>query len=468
MDSGPQKSIVVLGDSTIDNRVWLGMEKYHLFLGQNHILSKALHFISWFNPFKPKSVIENLRQQMPHFEFIDRTNDGFTTKDLLNGAYRDKVFGQGAHRFFPHEYFTPLATKEIEHADSIILSIGGNNFREFIQTALSITDESRRKRFIEDEYPTVFKEMQEDYQKILKEIIARNPNAHLILMTQYYPSLCQKTLLNKNIYDFMTELGTIFNKGNAQEMIVEVMKDCYSGIFKFLAQDAQMRHAKISVVDVTSSLNPNFPENHAGQIEPSNLGGKRIAQMLLHTIERGTEALGKIYRFAPGFFSQSPQMRSTPHVHSCEINASFTPVSPNAMLKPEFNWKKFALICTTAATMVGGYVFLLGGLIATLPLSILAFIGLLIGYNIASQFSIGLPVSNDEIYTFKTADSITTPSALPRMDTPNATPNLDSAKAQRKWTPYLRTKTVSHLSEDLVIDSAQKLQAPLSVRTTMR
>src|SRR5690242_11400116 len=127
-----KKKIVILGDSTIDNRVWLGKEKYRLYVDNTYpLLSPVVDFLAWFNPFKPKSVVENLRQQMPDIEFIDRTNDGFTTHDVLHGAYRDKVFGRGAHRFFPHEHFKPLDSDEIKNADQIILSIGGNNFREF-------------------------------------------------------------------------------------------------------------------------------------------------------------------------------------------------------------------------------------------------------------------------------------------------------------------------------------------------
>src|SRR5262249_8719068 len=143
----------------------------------------------------------------------------------------------GAHRFFPHELFKPLETDEIQKADQIILSVGGNNFREFIQSALRIRNKEQRTNYIKEKYPKVFEKLQNEYIKILKRITKSNPKANIFLMTQYYPAFDQKTLLNTNIYDFMSELGTILNKGNAQNTIVEVMKDSYQGVLKSIAEN---------------------------------------------------------------------------------------------------------------------------------------------------------------------------------------------------------------------------------------
>ncbi len=330
-----KKKIVILGDSTIDNRVWLGKEKYHLYVGTtNPFLTALIDFVFWFNPFKPKSVVENLRAQMPDVEFIDRTNDGFTTSDLLKGAYRDKAFGSGVHRMFPHEFFKPLDCADLDTADQIIISVGGNNFREFIQVALSMREAVETKKFIEMQYPKVFQKIRSDYQEILKHIAGRNPKANIILMTQYYPALTQKTLLGFNIYDFMSILGNILNTGDAQNTILKVMNDTYSDILQFVANEEWMRPVPISVVDVTSSLNPHLSENYVGQIEPSDVGGKRIAEMLAYAMQKSTDGSKKIYRFSPDFFTARTQKDS--HVYTCDITSTttFIPVHPSDMEKP--------------------------------------------------------------------------------------------------------------------------------------
>ncbi|HRE32559.1 MAG TPA: hypothetical protein PLD88_11345, partial [Candidatus Berkiella sp.] len=196
-----------------------------------------------------------------------------------HGDYKDKVFGVQAHRFFPHEMFKPMQTLELEKADQIILSIGGNNIREFMLNVLSFINKEQRKKYIKREYPNVFKKLQLDYQNILKKIARRNPRAEIILMTQYYPAINQKMLINRSIYDFMAEIGEALGKGKAQTTMIEMMKDAYNGILKFISTDSSLRKRNIAVVDVTSSLNPYFNENYEGQIEPSNVGGQRIAKM---------------------------------------------------------------------------------------------------------------------------------------------------------------------------------------------
>jgi hypothetical protein len=323
-------SAVVLGDSTIDNRVWIGLEKYHLFLsslGAPALFHQILAGLSYLIPFKAKSVVENLRAQLPEISLVDKTNDGFTTKDVLRGAYKDKVFGFGAHRFFPHEMFKPLECEEIKTADCIILSVGGNNFREFILSALHVPNP---EQYILVNYAKVFETLQKDYKEILSKIVTLNPTAKIILMTQYYPALDQKTLVGHSIYDFMALLGKVLNKGNAKDTIVEVMKDTYHGILQYIAADPVLSKRQISVVDVTSSLNPNESGNFVGQIEPSDAGGNMIAQMLSYVIKKTGEAdKNRIYRFAPDFFTNQNQAHVFTRV--MKPDSIFSPVHPDRM-----------------------------------------------------------------------------------------------------------------------------------------
>ncbi|MBS0289644.1 MAG: hypothetical protein JSS07_06380 [Proteobacteria bacterium] len=434
------KKVVILGDSTIDNRIWLGKEVLHLMVGtQYKRLNALIDFLAWLIPFKPKSVVENLRAQMPNIEFIDQTNDGFTTEDLLEGAYRDKVFGQGAHRFFPHEFFKPLLCKEIEQADSIILSVGGNNFREFIQQALGINNEAKRRQYIETMYPQVFEKTLDNYKKILKQLVSRNPSANIILMTQYYPAINQKTLLNTSIYDFMTELGTILNKGDAQDTIVEVMKDTYNGVIKFINTDPSMAKTRFTILDVTSSLNPHFSENYVGQIEPSNTGGANIAKMLKYCLTENRAKKNIAYRFTPDFFIESPFMNTHIHCSDFHLKSSFNPVHPKNMLKQKYNWKRMAtiVICAILSTSLSPFIFSFGTSMLSTALSVLFMgaLGSISGRQITRVLGIGYQQVNQGCYAFEHDG--------PPLNTDKPLEDF-GYQAAKGWLPYLKSWLPHH------------------------
>lgn len=433
MPNNTKQKVFILGDSTIDNKVWLGKEKYHLFLGSRFpVLHTLIDFIAWFNPFKAKSVVENLRAQMPNIDFFDNTNDGFTTTDVLKGAYRDKVFGRNVHRFFPHHFFKPFADEEsLKKSDHIILSVGGNNFREFIQSALQITNAKKRKEFIEQQYPTVFAKMRNEYKAILRKIAQTNSNAHIILMTQYYPALNQKTLLGTSIYEFMKELGSVRNTGDAEKTIVKVMQDTYNDILKFISTDALFAKRKISIVDVTSSLNPHESSNYVGQIEPSDQGGKHIGKMLSHVIRQNKTVNQKLYRFSPAFFTASASDESQ-YVYDCQLNAktAFAPVEPYQFKIPT-NWKRIVF-----ATMGGiGASAALPILFGTTNLLWLAGVGLLgakLAWEFAKWLQIGLSAqcSEKQIYAFSINKNVSAETqAMERF----------GFAAAKGWFPYLKS-----------------------------
>jgi hypothetical protein len=52
-------------------------------------------------------------------------------------------------------------------------------------------------------------------------------------------------------------------------------------------------HENIVVADITSSLNPLDDKNHVSQIEPSGLGGKKIAKMLRYVMISDQVASGR-------------------------------------------------------------------------------------------------------------------------------------------------------------------------------
>lgn len=321
----PRKhKLTILGDSTIDNKVWVGPGLPGNFLAtrlgikredSNSRIRRAQ--TGWFKP--ELSVVENLTAKLPDFEIKDYSNDGFTTKDVLNGAYRDKVFGEGRFAMFPHEELHPIeaAEKDIQDSDYVLLSIGGNNFREFLQNALGIKDSEKRKAFIKENYDKVFTNLKNEYIEIVNRIRKINPNATLVLMTQYYPSFKQNKY---NIYKFMSELGQVMgigeNHSDPMDVIHEVVKKTYSEAFK------EIGTKNIVVADITSSLDPFNKKNHTWQIEPSGVGGEKIAEMLKKVMEG--KYSGIVYRFRPNEYTQILSMSSWVPSHPLDFKNSQT------------------------------------------------------------------------------------------------------------------------------------------------
>ena len=293
-------SVVVLGDSTIDNKAWLTKKSY------------------WGKP--ALSVMAHLSDLLNDYTIHDCTNDGFTTHDYLYGTHQDEISGEDTFELLPHKEFKPLeaVADRIRDAQAVILSVGGNNFRKFTQKALSYTSSHERAIFIKKHFNSVMTALHTEHFQIIRRIRVLNPRAKIILMTQYYPSATQN---DYKIYPFMAELGKALNIGinpsNPMDVIYQVMKMTYKEIL-----DAT-EHLDLNIVaaDVTSSLDPYDPTNHVMQIEPSNTGGKKIAQMLSYLIRHEVEATALVYRFLPEFFSRPAAIKDDPGVEKTPFSS---------------------------------------------------------------------------------------------------------------------------------------------------
>lgn len=290
--------MTVIGDSTIDNKVWIGPGIHHhavrgklgIKRARTETRTKRSH-----NPILKTelSFIEHLMDMMPEYKIHDLTNDGFTTHDVLEGAARNKVFGNRLPKFFPNTRFAPLTEGEglIQQSGYIVVSVGGNNIREFLGNALRQGDEVAIRSYIRNNFRDVKNNLTNEYLAIINRIKALNPDAKIILMTQYYPSFIQN---HYNIYEFMNLLGEELGYGNDEaDVIHRLMIETYQEIFNQL-----VKISGISVADVTSTLNPFDKNNHSHQIEPSSKGGKQIAELLKDVVDLGDRAAGRVHHIS--------------------------------------------------------------------------------------------------------------------------------------------------------------------------
>ena len=88
------KTIALIGDSTLDNQVWVK---------------------------RGMSVTEQLKRMQPMDRVINLAVDGFTTSNVLSGGYRDKAVRSANHL---HEVSYPLRQlDQLKTCDHIILSV---------------------------------------------------------------------------------------------------------------------------------------------------------------------------------------------------------------------------------------------------------------------------------------------------------------------------------------------------------
>jgi len=294
----PRHHITLIGDSTIDNKIWVSpgivgnIIRSKLHIKRDNSADRIKKSDRLF--FRPElSVVENLTKilQPQGYHIYDQTNDGFTTADVLHGADRNKVFDVGID-MFPATKFSPLqdesSVESIKKSDTIVLSIGGNNFREFIQRIMRMSPEKRAEGVVAF-YPSVVEKVKDEYLLIIKRIRELNPAARLVLMTQYYPSASQNYY---NIYEAMHEIGKALklNSTEPMDVIHHLVQDIYGTAISNLKDDNTV------IADITSALNPFDKVNHVSQIEPSGVGGEKIAKLLSEVITNDAVRPGFAYR----------------------------------------------------------------------------------------------------------------------------------------------------------------------------
>lgn len=244
--------VALLGDSTLDNVLWVGSEPCI-----PELLAAAV-----------PCAVRNLAA------------DGFNSTDALQGSAQ--VISAGLRKdvgdpvpFGTDRVFRPLdRLAELSPPPThVVLSVGGNDVREILGNIGRL--------------PAIMASFAENYPALVEACLAVTPN--VILMWQYKPSLDQD-----GCYGVYRAIGKLPGPGDAVDKLNHLMEEIYQPMV------ALAREHKLPVVDLPRTFDINDGELYRSQIEPSGKGGAVISALLRHVIScHQSDTPSTFYRLIP-------------------------------------------------------------------------------------------------------------------------------------------------------------------------
>lgn len=248
------KIIALIGDSTLDNIFWTRDE--------------------------PDCVERRLQSMMVEGDVVlNLAVDGFTTTDVLNGAFRDKAVKSKHH---PHKRTKPLEVlQQTSHVTDVVLSVGGNNVREQLPQLAQVAL-TQKIDDIKALITGITQEITADLIQILTQIKKLKPEADVTLMLQYTPDINNDIY---NIYAFLNllayqqnsvALATAMGLGSLDPVpfLHHMMSTIYRPVLEYAAAN------NIPVIDMASSFDHTDTSLYLSQIEPSAKGSVLISQLI--------------------------------------------------------------------------------------------------------------------------------------------------------------------------------------------
>jgi len=220
---------------------------------------------------KQDSIPYKLAEKLASYFIVNYAADGFTSGDVLNGAYPSISFAarHAAGDPFPVKrfeagLFKPLSAmrqlkEEGKDIKIALLSVGGNDVREILGRM--------------EHLPKRVGMFRKNYPAIVDEIRKITPN--LILMLQYQPSF-----KDDSHYGVYRALGKLVNNPSLSVPCLNaLMEEVYGDVFK-LAKEYQL-----PIVDLPNSFDINDKSLYRSQIEPSSKGGDIIVDLVSHVVK---------------------------------------------------------------------------------------------------------------------------------------------------------------------------------------
>ena len=250
--------IALIGDSTLDNASWVGINE----------LSVSQHLLKSKEGANDKSVaVYNLAV------------DGFTTSDVSNGYFKCTVNDAGMLSS-PIQILKALSPPPTH----VVLSVGGNDVRETLGPGVN------------EVLLKTIQKMQQNYLIILNECLSICKKT--ILMFQYRPCF---TTNEYGIYDAMNDIpdalmierGALMNGYNSMEsshdkesnVSVRKLNMLMESIYNGILLNELILANRLPIIDLPNTFDIHNALLYVCQIEPSHWGGLIIAKLIQDVIK---------------------------------------------------------------------------------------------------------------------------------------------------------------------------------------
>jgi len=248
--------IVLLGDSTLDNVVWVN--------GQE------------------ECIAYKLRQKNPGKKIYNLAADGFNSQNMLTGAspsiswdarrkgndpfliqdYRANPMTWTDPKFFkPLDQISQIPKVELENA-ICVCSFGGNDIREALGS-IAFGKDPRE----------ILQVTLKNYFEFLSHLLPRCKK--VVLCTQYFPNQ------NEDVY----RIYEIFRL----EGVKELMRNIYPPLLEFA------KEKNLAIADFANTFDSTNSKLYKAQIEPSSLGGDLIVEIIDYVAKNHTFEKSLIY-----------------------------------------------------------------------------------------------------------------------------------------------------------------------------
>lgn len=285
----PKKYVLTIGDSTIDNIFWLLNKK-----GSNYEEAE-------------KNCVEGqlntmLNGQKKSYKVKSYAYDGFTTKSVLGVDKVGRVLGiqpsrplnlketaylknrgmqpqASSYEVRPLEQLKKFIMKQSDQEHYVVVSVGGNDFRELLSQPSKILAE--------------IPAFQKRYLEILSQIRSLKGRVKPILLFQYrVDSGSDHYGIYQTLGNIAASTNAVANKSlNTYEQGVLFMGKLLETLYQPILEEAQKQGTPI--IDLPNTFDPKQSDLYISQIEPSALGGALIAQGINHVIQNHDFASNK-------------------------------------------------------------------------------------------------------------------------------------------------------------------------------
>jgi hypothetical protein len=293
-DANSTHKVALIGDSTIDNGFWVQQKFSYDYSAERKIQRKDSYAQ------KTETVTYQIAAKLKENDNMDYivanlAVDGATTTNLIDNGARhsmrlSKIIWDDDH---PNLCVNQLESCEQFKPDTVVLSVGGNNYREPLHDEINglLTKMAPFDFFMcqtpenkKAEIKTLFDDAKEnlikEYKGIIDDLMKQESVKRIVIVTQYYPDL---SLDRQCIYTGFTHLAQANGQDDYLDYMKETMDDLYRNIYDHIQEKNNGINKEVIIADAGSSINP-LDFNHTAQIEPNDHGAKLIGHLISSAI----------------------------------------------------------------------------------------------------------------------------------------------------------------------------------------